>query len=1082
MRKFAHLRTFSNYSIGESIIQIKKLIDASDGLFGVFLCDRMNMFAAVEFTTYAIKSKIKPILGCLINIKDFGYLPFYVQDREGYEFLSKLISMAYIRGKDYVEIADLKDNKGVIVLTGGEDSFAYTPAEDDEKISKLQLLKDLFADRLYVEIQKIPGANFLLQQAEIMNLPIVATHSTYFLDDFEAFYIFKLTHTGNKFDETEFESSPLRKCSFIKEEFLKTFENLPEAIENTVNIVKRCNFILEEKKPMFPAYKEEGNADEYSVLERKTSEALDTFLTKIPEDSHINYKKRLEKELSVIKLRGIAGYFLVCSDFVGYARKNKITVGCRGSGAGSLCAYLLGITGIDPIQFDLVFERFINPERPSTPDLDIDFAPEKREEIINYMRQKYGQYNIAHIVTFGTLQAKGAIRDVARAIGIPYKEADDICKIIPVDAVKVVNLETAISIVPELQKIRNNPRYSKLIDIALKLEGLCRNVSKHAAGIIISNEEIYKYCPLYADSDGILATQFNMKYVEYVGLIKFDFLGVKTLTIIQDTVDLVKRRKGIDLNGIDIIGKVIPIDDVKTFETFCNLNLQGVFQFESFFVSEIIFELKPSCLDHLIAINALCRPGAIKHLQSYIKRKHGLEKVTYLHPLLESILSSTYGYPIYQEQILQIAMICAGYTLGGADILRRAMGKKLPAEMAAQEKIFIDGCLKNNINLEVAKELFAQLNEFAGYGFNKSHAAVYAYIGYVCAYLKTHYPLEFMVSIMSSDMGDEAKTIAYVHNLYKMGIPILPPSVQYSKDKFTIECNSIRFGLSAVKNVGERFAKNMHEARSEGGYTSLQDFLTRNHSFLNRRQLEFLVYSGSLDFACDRESMISSIEKLSEGIAEITPPDRKWSYIEKSEKEREALGVYINHPMVKYRKIMEKFGCITLEQTANRAKKAHNGMSTNYVCGLISNIKIKRTRKEHSTTYAFFQFSDEYTLADFTVFSKVLQDSRNRLKDGNLVVIQSRAEYKTGLVRNICINVIEMEEFIQMFPHQILITLPSIYEAKNLKEYIEKNPGSTKIAINIDNREIQTDFKIKTSIEFIEFLMEKNIDFIITKS
>jgi DNA polymerase-3 subunit alpha len=836
--RFVHLHCHTEYSLLDGANKVDRMFRRIKALEqpAVAMTDHGNMFGAIEFYREAIEHGIKPIIGCEIYVapnsrferkgvdrgpKEYNnHLILLAMNNEGYRNLCKLVSLGYMEGFYYKPRIDkelLKElNGGLIALSAclqGEISQTLLYGNYERAKAAAEQYAAIFGDRYYFEIQDNKLADqekvnrLLVELAKELSIPVVATNDCHYgeRDDFHAHDVLLCVQTGKTVDDDnrlKLETDELYLKSAA--EMARGFEYCPDAVERTVEVAARCNVEIEFGKYHFPNYTppKEIGLDDY--LDELAHKGLEERLEGVTDPGlRRNYQERLDYELDVIKRMQFPGYFLVVADFINYAKQHGIPVGPgRGSSAGSLVAYALKITDLDPIRHVLLFERFLNPERRSMPDIDVDFCIRGRAQVIQYVKEKYGADRVAQIATFGTLKAKAAIKDVGRALGFSFAEADAIAKLIPAPKQGFdYPLTEAMRMEPRLGELmKSDPRVKTLMDHALRLEGLVRHASTHAAGVVLSNLPLVDHCPLFVDKEGGIVTQYEMTWVEKIGLVKFDFLGLKTLTLLHDCVKLIEVTRGdkIDLNGL-------PLDDKKTYRTLSSGNTTGVFQLESTGIREMTVKIRPNCFEDLVAILALYRPGPLDSgmAEDYIKRKNGKEKIKYLHPLLETILKDTYGVIVYQEQVMQTAQVLAGYSMGEADILRRAMGKKDPEEMAAQRERFVEGAKAKNLDEKIATEVFDQMETFARYGFNKSHSAAYALVSYQTAYLKTHYPVEFMAALMTSEMGDTDKVIKNLAECRDKGIVVLAPDVNESLADFTPEGQKIRFGLAGVKNVGE---------------------------------------------------------------------------------------------------------------------------------------------------------------------------------------------------------------------------------------------------------------------------------------
>jgi DNA polymerase-3 subunit alpha len=1057
---YINLRVFSHFTRLKSIIKPKDLIYfcKKNNIAAVGMCDEMSLFGAVDFSVEAVKNGIKPILGCLINVDSIGKLPLYIKNSNGYEWLSYMLTKALEKNENFITIEDLRTQNGIVCLTG-QDIINH-----ENILEKIKELHSIFKDDLFVEIQNNSGKNKLLNIATDLNIPIVVTNDVFCLskEDVEALFVFRAIQDNSKYSEEEMENFSYKNNFFYKESDLNnSLQLLKEGIENTAVIAKKCSFYIEGQKPLIPIYSEGEDTDEHAILRRHATEGLNIRLKNVPISEHEKYWQRLNMELEVLRMKNFSGYFLITADFIKYAKKIGVPVGPgRGSGAGSLVAYSITITNIDPMKYDLIFERFLNPERNSMPDFDIDFCPEGRRKIVEYLIEKYGKYNVSFIVTFGTLQSKGVIRDVCRIFSISFSESDLITKLIPYDQVNPMTLTQAIEQSPQLKAYYENVRYKKIFEICLKLEGLVRNFSKHAAGVIIYPKPIYISCPLWADEKGDFVTQFDLKNSEYVGCVKFDFLGLRTLTVIKKTCGLIKKIYNIDID-IDHI----PLQDSITFQLIKNVDLDGVFQFDGVGIRGIIQDLKPTSFEDLIAINALYRPGPIGQIPRYIARKHGQENIEYIHPMVKNILSNTLGIIVYQEQVMAIAMVCGGYSAGEADLLRRAMGKKKPEEMKMQREIFVNGCLKNNIDEKIANTMFDQMNEFAGYGFNKSHAAPYALIAYICAYLKAHYTIEFIAIFMSEEMDNLDKVIRFLNNLRKRNIKIISPCVQKSYSYFRAQDNTIIYGLGALKNVGVEAAQAIEKERKQNGvYLDVYDFVSRNINFLNKKNWESLVKSGALDCFCySREVLLENFLSIQKQEILFLGVE-KWSFMQKYNEERVAYGFHFNGYLKKVRDSLETMECYRIKDLHTKNIPLKQKQAICYIAGEI--ISVRRRRNSQKANYAFLEVLDETELIGLTFFSNVLEKLSTQLTEGNVLVFKVKVEKTNNLLKCVCMDAFALDEMLKN-SHEINMVIHNRDSMQNLKNIIDTTPkGNTKINLFVDNKKLDTNISIEDSINF----------------
>ncbi|MGE3934484.1 MAG: DNA polymerase III subunit alpha, partial [Rhodospirillaceae bacterium] len=872
---FVHLRVHSAYSLSEGAIKVGELVELCrrHAMPAVAVTDTGNMFGALEFASAAAAAGVQPIAGTLLAVarprSDGGarigearrahhYLPLLVQDEAGYKNLSRLSSRSFLETPPgetpHVTLEMLAEHsEGLICLAGGPDGpVGGLLAEGQRPAAEavLDRLAAIFPGRFYVELQRhgleseerVEPA--LIDWAYAKDLPLVATNDVFFADarKYEAHDVLLCIAGGVQVTENERRRLTPEHRFRSAAEMRAVFADLPEACDNTLAIARRCAYMPKKRKPILPPFPiGEGRTEADALremaaagLERRfASPAFRPDLDAAGRDAiRQTYRDRLDFELNVINQMGFPGYFLIVADFIQWTKAQGIPVGPgRGSGAGSVVAWSLTITDLDPLRFGLLFERFLNPERVSMPDFDIDFCQDRRDEVIRYVQEKYGADKVAQIITFGTLQARAVLRDAGRALGLPYGRVDRICKLVPNNPAKPVKLKEAIEGEPELQRQRKEDEaIARLIDVALELEGLYRHASTHAAGVVIGDRPLPDLVPLYRDPRSPLAaTQFSMKYAELAGLVKFDFLGLKTLTVLARALELLAARNvHVDLDNL-------PLDDPATYTLFSRGETTGVFQFESAGMRDMLRQMKPDCFEDIIALVALYRPGPMENIPHYIACKHGKEKPDYLHPSLEGILKETFGVMIYQEQVMQIAQTLSGYSLGGADLLRRAMGKKIKAEMDAQRENFVQGAVDRGVDKAQAAMIFDQVDKFAGYGFNKSHAAAYALVAYQTAWLKANHPVEFMAASMTLDLGNTDKLNVFRQELMRLRIPLLAPDVNASGVAFTVEparagqaTGSVRYALAAIKGVGaQAMQAGVAEREANGRFAETADLVTR---------------------------------------------------------------------------------------------------------------------------------------------------------------------------------------------------------------------------------------------------------------
>ena len=891
---FIHFRTHSSFSILEAALSIETLVRLAltEEMPAMALTDTHNLFGAFSFSALCVSRGIQPILGCQLSLSlaeekyhrhtTFYDFPLIVRTIEGYQNLIFLSSQAYRHAKEngsapFITWKDLQNHtKGLAALTGGPKGAidCFVLKEEERAKTHLEKMHVLFQDNLYIELvrqemtyeEKIETT--LIEWAFNKSLPLLATNPTYFehKNMTEAHEALLCIADGTYMMSLERRLSTPDFRFKSSSEMKELFATIPEALHNTQTLAQRCAYYIHPSKPMMPTTHISGKED--SVLEKQAQQGLKqrfSTMNNIEEEKRTRYQKRLCKELSVIQKMGFSGYFLIVADFVQWAKKQNIPVGPgRGSGAASLVAWSLTITDVDPIYYDLIFERFLNPERVSLPDFDIDFCQERRDEVITYVQQKYGEDRVAQIITFGTLQARAVLRDVGRVLQMPYPQVDYLSKLIPFHPTHPISLTKAIEQEDELKKRRNtDSTVDKLLNISLMLEGLYRHASTHAAGIVIGRDPLEQHMPLYYDPRSTMpATQFNMKDVEKLGLVKFDFLGLKTLTLISKTCKLLEQND----QHIDI--SKVPMDDPPTFTLLQSAQTFGVFQFESTGMRDVLRQLQPTRFEELIALTALYRPGPMDDIPRYLACKHGKEEVKHLHPLMAPILEETFGVMVYQEQVMQIAQKLAGYSLASADLLRRSMGKKIKSEMVAQRKQFVQGCHQHNkITPQIANQVFDVMEKFASYGFPKGHATPYGLLSYQTAYLKANFPVAFFAASMTLDMHNTDKIILHKAELERLKIPLLGPDINTSFAHFTMtkDKKTIRYGLAGIKNVG---AASMQDAVAErernGLFKTIFDFAHRvPNKCLNKRQMEKLIYAGAFDtLHTNRHELFANLEHI----------------------------------------------------------------------------------------------------------------------------------------------------------------------------------------------------------------------------
>jgi DNA polymerase III subunit alpha len=1049
---FIHLRVHTAYSLSAGAIKIKELVGLckANMMPAVAITDSGNLFGALEFATACAEAGIQPIIGCEIALvgheggerqrppREPERIVVLVQNETGYRNLLALVSRSFLDSEAGTEpaiaLADLAANsEGLLCLTGGaKGPLGRLIADGQEEAANILVsaLKSAFPGRLYIELtrhnlpEEARTENGCVDLAYAHDLPLVATNDCYFPDrDFyEAHDALLCIAQGTVVDAAD--RDRLTPDHFFRPaaEMRALFADLPEACDNTVVIAQRCAFMAVPRKPILPAFPTPDGIDEAEALRQAALLGLAARLAAAPAGTEpAPYQERLEYELGVIIHMGFAGYFLIVADFIQWAKRQGISVGPgRGSGAGSVVAWALTITDIDPLRFGLIFERFLNPERVSMPDFDVDFCQERRDEVIRYVQEKYGRDRVAQIITFGKLQARAVLRDVGRVLGMPYGQVDRLCKLVPNNPAHPVTLAQAIAGEPLLQQQRDSDEaVGRLIRIALKLEGLYRHASTHAAGVVIGDRPLQELVPLYRDPRSDMpVTQFNMKWVELAGLVKFDFLGLKTLDVLQQVVALLQAR------DVDLDLTQLPLDDTKTYSLISRGDTSGVFQLESAGMRDNLRKLKPNRFEDIVAMNALYRPGPMDSIPNYIKCKNGEEEVHYPHPLLEPILKPTFGVFTYQEQVMQAARTMADYSLGGADILRKAMGKKIKSEMEAQRTTFVGGAVKNGIDEKQANFVFDLMEKFSGYGFNKSHSAPYALVAYQTAYLKANHPVEFLAASMTLDMGQTDKLNQFRQEADRLGITLLPPDINRSGVDFTVEPDlktgkpAIRYALAAVKGVGAQAMRDLLAQRSANGpFEDLFDFARRlDARSFNRRQFESLVKAGAfVSLNPNRAQSLAAIDLLlreaSLAVEERTskqeslfggfdssfverpklPVVEDWPPVEKLQHEFDAIGFYLSsHPLDPYGKSLERAGILSFADLP-AALAAHS--STRFKLAGIVVGKKERT-SARGNRYAFVSLSDASGVFEVTIFSDVLQPSRELLDSGQplIVTVDVRSE------------------------------------------------------------------------------------------
>ena len=1038
---FLHLRTRSAYSQLESTLHIADLakLCLKHQMPAMALTDRDNLFGVLEFSEKFASQGLQPIIGCFLNIRApeaEGGLALLAQSQAGYANLMRLSSKAFLEADaadaPHVSWEVLAQHaEGLLCLTGGVGGLVERALleEQFEAAHRLLLrLAGVFPERLYVEVQRINAAGeaareaALLDSAYALGLPLVAANDVRFESRAQHRAHDALTCIANS-SYLGAEDRPKASAEhYFKSaaEMQALFADLPEAVANTLDIARRCAFRVEKRKPILPRFTTEAGRDEPSELAEQARAGLEARLETLGEARAAEpeaYRKRLEYEIGVITQMGFPGYFLIVSDFIKWAKAQGIPVGPgRGSGAGSLVAYALTITDLDPLRFGLLFERFLNPERVSMPDFDIDFCQDRRGEVIHYVQERYGRDQVGQIITFGTLQARGVLRDVGRVLQMPYGQVDKLTKLVPQNPAAPVTLSAAIAGEPKLQAFRDeDPVVARAFDIAMRLEGLTRHASTHAAGIVIGDRPLSELVPMYRDPKSDMpVTQFNMKWVEPAGLVKFDFLGLKTLTVLDVAVKLLKQR---DVH-VDLAH--LPLDDKPTYEMLTRGDVVGVFQVESQGMRRALVDMRPDRFEDIIALVALYRPGPMANIPTYCARKHGDEEPEYLHPVLEPILKETFGVIIYQEQVMQIAQVMAGYSLGEADLLRRAMGKKIRAEMEKQRVRFVSGSVEHSISKGQADQIFELLAKFADYGFNKSHAAAYALVSYQTAYMKAHYPVEFIAASMTLDTGNTDKLSEFRAEAQRLGIKVEPPSINRSEGTFTVGENTIFYSLAALKGVGSQAVEMIVEARKNGGpFTSLADFAARvPPRAINKRVLESLAAAGVFDeFNPNRavvfagaDAILAACQRAHDAVTLgqsdmfgaqsgaptlILPNVEPWLPAERLQREYGAVGFFLSgHPLDDYKVVLQRLSVQSWAEFSNAVK---NGRTAGKVAATVVSRMERRTKTGNKM--GIIGLSDPTGHFEAVLFSEALGQFRDMLEPGLVVLLQLAAELQGEDVR-----------------------------------------------------------------------------------
>jgi len=1115
-KEFAHLKIHTQYSICEGALRTVDLAKycKTNKIKAVGLCDSNNLGGALEFSEVIAKSKTQPIIGTQISIEhkgQIGKMPLFAKDLEGYKNLIKLSSKSFLEIKEneepHCKVTDLEENsKGIILLSGSFDGLVgklFYKNLPDEIILLFKKFKKIYSDNFYLEIQRHGESEeklfekFLLNSSDEFDLPIIATH--------EVFYLDKDMHEAHDAylcigEKTYVNVKNRRK--YTDEHYLKTskemceiFSDLPEALENNFNLPLRVSYRPKNSSPVLPNIQTSKvkNVDELLIKEsiQGLKEKLTDYVFSYNDQKNTNeitkkYNERLNHEINIICKMKYSSYFLIVSDYIKWAKNNDIPVGPgRGSGAGSLVAWVLSITDVDPIKFDLIFERFLNPERISMPDFDIDFCEEKRDKVLEYLKQKYGK-GVAHIITFGKLKPRMAFRDIGRVLGLPYGYVDTLCKMIPFDPSRPLDLEKAIAQEPRIRlEEQKDPRVKKLIEISKKLEGLNRNMATHAAGVVIPEENFAEFVPLYKDlsTNSLLpSTQFDMYSSENAGLVKFDILGLKTLTVIKKTISFLEKRKiSLDINKIKL-------DDPKIFNLLSAGHTVGLFQLESAGMRDALVNMKPNKFEDIIALVALYRPGPMANIPIYNQCKHGEKEPDYLHPKIRKILEPTYGVIIYQEQVMQIAQTLSGFSAGEADILRRAMGKKKRAELEKQKERFVSGAAKNGIKKETANIIFKKIEPFAEYGFNKSHATAYAMIAYQTAYLKAYYPNDFIAASMSSDLSNTDKLSEFFEELKRLNINVQRPCINECFSEFLPQKNTLYYALGAIKSVGlEAISQIVKEREKNGKFKSMSDFINRvNPKNINKLQLEGLVKGGAFDtIFANRKILYNNIPNIilnSKRIYEnklynqkslFSDEGHKISYLiqDKNESywssektlanEFESIGFYISdHPLTDYEDALNQYNVKTFKDFENSTE------IESFVAGTVMSVKEKKTIK--GNPFAIIKFSDLSKVFELFLFSEILELNRENLIAGKsfiLTIIKDKENQDNRFRRINVRKIASLEKIVKQNYSNVKIEIDNEEDLSKLCEVI-KEKGDSKIKIYINKEKKNYLFELNDKRKF----------------
>ncbi len=1153
MSQYIHLHNHTHYSLLDGAATVETLLKAAvdNNMSAVALTDHGVMFGAIEFYKKAKKKNVKPIIGCEVYIlskgsrftkskekddgndflaaegkskrkRDYHHLILLCKNVTGYKNLCRLVTLGHTEGYYYKPRIDFEllsqHHEGLVCLSacaGGVVSAPLISGDYEEAKDVAKMYRDLFSDDFYLELQDhgIPAEKIVLRDipkiAKELDIKLIATNDCHYIkrEHAIAHNIMLLIPEASANDAPDI--SNLRygtdQLYFKSEaEMVELFKDFPEAIANTLEVVGKCNLELDLKTnhmPKFPIPADAGVSTLEEYLEKISWEGLRKRYKEITPE----IEARMRHELSVINNMGFPGYFLITADFIHAARERGVMVGPgRGSAAGSIVAYSTGITNVDPLKYDLLFERFLNPERVSMPDIDIDFSDLKRGVVIDYVREKYGADSVAQIITFGTLSSKAVLKDVARVLGIPLQTVESITKQIPSNQGKVMPIQEALDTLAELKSFResNDPKIQQLFDVGKTLEGMNRNAGMHAAGVVIAPGPLIDYLPMYKSPNSELVTQFTMKDLEDAGLLKMDFLGLRTLTVIENALDLIKKNHGVEIDLDNL-----PEQDEKTFELFGHGQTVAVFQFESSGMQDWLRKLKPTAITDLVAMNALYRPGPMENIGDFIKRKHGQAQISNLHPKMEPILRETYGIIVYQEQVMRIASDIAGFSLAEADLMRRAMGKKNKEEMARLKGKFVEGAKAvNKIPEKTSGEIYDLIEKFASYGFNKSHSVAYSIVAYQTAYLKAHYPAEYMAATLTSEINNTDKIVLFIDDCRKMEIEVLPPDVNESDKDFNVTKNGIRFGLAAIKNVGVNAVEAIVTARNEKGkFTSLYDFCTKvDLHTASKKTIEGLVLAGAFDtLNKNRAQLLKSIEQTiaaassaqehaERGQDSLFGGDTKsganimamptlpnipmWSDTEKLANEKAVLGFYVSgHPLLKYEKEINAFANVHLGDVEG----VKNG--TVRAGGIISSIKKKIDKK--GNTMAFLTIEDFTGKAECIVFASLYKKKMELLTEEAMILVEGKGEVSGDIIKILADDINPIDSIREKFGKKIFLLLNADEVTDitlgKLRELMENNRGNCNCYFHVVGKEFQKQqvyvsrkYNVNLSPEFMEGVKE----------